>query len=689
MVVGFILILLASFAISWWYYRGQDKSTLEGISKTMFVFLFLLRTLGLFLCGLLLLGYVFRSQVDEKQEPVVLWLQDDSQSILFNKDSSFFKNTLPEETTTIQDLIEEQFQLEKFSFGEQVTEGNSFHYEDQLTDIQKAMDEMYSRFYGRNIGAVIMASDGIYNKGASPLYGSSLVEMVPLYTIGLGDTTQQRDIFINEVHYNELAFLGNDFIIQGHVQGHLLEGESYTITLQHDGQMLESESFKIDSNYHENTISWKVSADEIGVQRYDISIAEIDNEITYENNKKSIFIEVVDSRQKILLLASSPHPDVGAVKAALIDNKNYEVDVQFMGQDPSFNDEYSLIFLFNLPSKNFSELPGELKQSSTPKIYVAGGATDLSALTNTESSFKLSGRSSGVELVQAKINSSFSKFKIPGQWKKNIENYPPLFTPYAQYDFYGDVDVLAYQAVAGIQKENPLVVVTSLNGVKTSYIMGEGIWRWRINEGKKQEQSTVFDGIIQKLVQVTARKEDLSRLRIQVDEEWNEQESIVFYGEFYNDAFELINSPELELELQQQGTDKVYNYSFLKAGEGYQLDIGAMPPGSYSWKAALRYQNQSYTKAGVIRVSKIDREGLVTKANHQLLRDIAQKSGGAYLHYSNMDDLPPMLQTHSDIQTITYQSEDITDLIDWKLILFVIVGLFAMEWFLRKYHGAL
>ena len=47
-------------------------------------------------------------------------------------------------------------------------------------------------------------------------------------------------------------------------------------------------------------------ADQAGVQRYRIVFSAIDGEVTTVNNAKDVFIDVLDARQKILILGLSP-----------------------------------------------------------------------------------------------------------------------------------------------------------------------------------------------------------------------------------------------------------------------------------------------------------------------------------------------------------------------------------------------
>ena len=54
-------------------------------------------------------------------------------------------------------------------------------------------------------------------------------------------------------------------------------------------------------------------------------------EVTYSNNVQDIFIEVMDGREKILILAAAPHPDIAAIKQLII--QNYDTLIQNLQQN--------------------------------------------------------------------------------------------------------------------------------------------------------------------------------------------------------------------------------------------------------------------------------------------------------------------------------------------------------------------
>ena len=89
---------------------------------------------------------------------------------------------------TLQEKIKDKYELVSYNFGDALTDFKTPAYTEKETDISNAIDEVFTRHGSQNIGAVILASDGIFNKGNSPLYNRNALG-IPFYTIALGDTS--------------------------------------------------------------------------------------------------------------------------------------------------------------------------------------------------------------------------------------------------------------------------------------------------------------------------------------------------------------------------------------------------------------------------------------------------------------------------------------------------------------------
>ena len=55
-------------------------------------------------------------------------------------------------------------------------------------------------------------------------------------------------------------------------------------------------------------------------------LTTVPGESNSNNNEQNGRIDIRDSREKILLVANAPHPDIAAIKDAIESNQNYEVE---------------------------------------------------------------------------------------------------------------------------------------------------------------------------------------------------------------------------------------------------------------------------------------------------------------------------------------------------------------------------
>ena len=74
------------------------------------------------------------------------------------------------------------------------------------------------------------------------------------------------------------------------------------------------------------TILLEIDAKQVGLQHYHVALTPIKGEVTEANNAQDFFVDVIDQRQKILILSNSPNPDIAAIKESLEKNDNYEVE---------------------------------------------------------------------------------------------------------------------------------------------------------------------------------------------------------------------------------------------------------------------------------------------------------------------------------------------------------------------------
>ena len=85
---------------------------------------------------------------------------------------------------------------------------------------------------------------------------------------------------------------------------------------------------------------------------------------------------------------------------------------------------------------------------------------------------------------------------------------------------------------------------------------------------------------------------------------YDETENIVLNAELYNDNYERINEPDVNFQLFKNTGEK-YPYTFGKKDNIYELQLGNLAAGDYSYKAETSWNGKSWTQDGKFSVSKM------------------------------------------------------------------------------------
>ncbi|HEY4198512.1 MAG TPA: hypothetical protein VGM63_23390, partial [Mucilaginibacter sp.] len=288
--------LLLGLLYAWLMYR-QPVS----LGKTVRYGLFAARSIAVFILSFLLIAPLVRSVAYNPQKPLILIAQDNSQSI-----SLFNKAALPADALSkLKQQLGDQYDVREFNFGRDLKDGLSDKFDGKQTNISSAIHQLNDRFVNQNIGALILATDGLYNQGSDPRYEAKNLK-TSIYTIALGDTVAKRDLLIGNVNYNKTAYLGNDFEVEVLAEAYQAKGENIRLTVDEDGKQVFTQTNPVTSANFRKAIPLKLNADKKGTRKFTINIAPVKNELSVQNNTETIYVDVLDARQKILLVYNSP-----------------------------------------------------------------------------------------------------------------------------------------------------------------------------------------------------------------------------------------------------------------------------------------------------------------------------------------------------------------------------------------------
>lgn len=623
----------------------------------------------------------------ETEKPLLVIAQDVSTSIVNNADSSYYKGAFQEELIDIIDAFSVEHEVRMFTFGNTVQEVEHQGYTDKATDISEVAEEIRTRYSGRNLGAIIMVSDGIYNKGRNPLYPFSSIN-APVYTVAMGDTTVKKDLVLKNVDFNRIGYLGNTIPFEVAVLAERASGEETILTVSRNDIMLYEKRIDISGAHYLENVLLSLEADQVGIQRYTFRLAAVTGELSTVNNSVDVYVDVLDSRQKVLILASAPHPDVAAFQSAIGNNDNYEVERALIDDAPEIIEGYSLIILHQVPALGSSKprLLEQIMKSDIPLLLVLGANTDVRTLDQLGTGLSLTNSNRQLNGTQAIYDERFQLFTLAPKDVRTFEQAPPLHVLFGQYRA-ANVSVLFHQKVGVVKTDDPLFFFNTQGGRKIALIAGEGIWRWRTYDHRVNGNHDAFDRLISKTVQYLALKEDKSRFRVNGKSDLRENDKVIFEGELYNKSYELVNDPDVEMTIRDAESDE-FPFSFTRTKSSYKLNAGSLPVGNYSYEANTTLDGERFIERGEFSISAIQLEETNTVADHKVLYDLSEQSGGSMIYPDQLSKLETMIGGNENIVARTYSKTSLSDLIDIKALFFAILALLSLEWFLRKRNGA-
>jgi len=681
----FVLLCIAlGIAYAAGLYYKERKSD---FSLTIVWILAVIRAVAVSLTAFLLLNPMIKKVSRTTEKPVIIIAADNSRSVVTGKDSLYYKNDFPKQISSFADNLSEKFNVKKYTFGDEVKQGLNLDFSEKQTGFSSLFDEINTRFSNRNVGAMIIASDGIYNKGTNPLYASSGIGF-PVYTIALGDTNVRKDVILSKVNYNRIAYRDNFFPVEVIVNAKKCKGLSSKVTVSADTKVVFSKNLTFRSDNDFETVKLKLKAGRTGMQHYKVRVLPVDGELSLTNNALDIFIDVLEGRQKILILANSPHPDISALKQAITSNKNYEAEDFIIDKFDKPVDGYNLIILHQLPSPDngVNEILKKIKAENIPVLYILGLQSDFTLFNGQNTGFSISGTRIIYNDALPVFNPEFSLFSLSGKTLRAVQDFPPLHSPYGNYEVSPSVNILFEQRIGTVETGAPLLLFNQTPYEKTGVINGDGIWKWRLYDYKKNGNHNAFNEIINKVVQYLSVKVDKSLFRVYGKNNFNENDDIEFDAEVYNASYELVNEPDVTLTITDD-KDNRYPYTFNRTANAYHLNAGNLPVGRYKYTARVNSGGKILNASGEFVVSAMNIETTNTIADHNLLYNLSEKRGGEMVFPSQLDKLVNDIKSRDDIKTVVYTQLRYTEILNLPWLLALIIGLLSLEWFIRKRAG--
>ncbi|WMJ73413.1 VWA domain-containing protein [Cytophagaceae bacterium ABcell3] len=674
------LCLLAGFGYAYLLYPKKAPWG-SGVNKILFTLRFVLVSV---LC-LLLLGPLAKMIKNHPEKPTVVFAIDDSESIIDGTDSTILQN-FKENLVELEQALGTKDIETKFYFlsgSKNNLSENSFTA--QATDLTKLLRNIQSDYENRNLSAVVLASDGIINQGMSPTHSSW---RFPIHAIGLGDTNARKDLNLKALFYNKVAYAGNKFPIVAELHNTGFKGKDANVTLKQNGKVLGQKKVTFDKETGVQEVKFYTSSETHGIQHYVVETDVLDGEFTAKNNVSHAYIDIIEGREKILILAAAPHPDIKAIRSALETKANYQVEVHIPGLKKFKDEKYDLVIYHQLPDKRntAADLINKL-QGKTSSLFIIGSQTNLQKFNQLNKVLTVHSNSWQRDQVLAVFNKAFDRFSFNNNEPEVFAKYPPLAVPYANYSTKNNPDVLFHQKIGNLKTQKPLILVDKGEGDhKFGVIAGEGIWQWRMTEFTETGNFKAFDHMLASLTKYLSSKEDKRRFRFYpLSDQFLTTDRILFETEIYNSIYEKVYGKKIDISITNE--EEITNtYSFVNSEANSVFEVKGLGEGIYKYTATLNDGDKKEKVHGEFLIEKVSLEALDMTANHAMLRNLASQTSGTFALPSDLSSVKETL-LGKQTKSIIHSTEELSEIINQWWLLLVLLLIISVEWGTRKFKG--
>jgi uncharacterized membrane protein len=637
--------------------------------------------------------------------------------------------------------------VDLYSFGEALAPANaaSLHFAPagDATRIGEALGDLRARYAGRDLGAVVLISDGVDTGriGEGPLDATtrSTIEALgaPVHTVGLGERSL-RDLSVAAVLADEFAFVRTPVTIEAVIRQNGLSDRQVQVTLSRDGRPVASRAVALRGDRSEEKVSFDWLPDHPGNFVFRIATPVLAGEALASNNEQAFTVKVIRDRVRVLHLCGRPSWDQRFLRAMLRRDPNVDLVSFFIlrteaDEQPWNRNELSLIpfptfeiFEEQLRSfdlvifQNFNFAPYGV-EPFLPGVrdYVEGGGAI--AMIGGDLSFASGGYGATAlrDVLPVELPPTPPAITGANDTDLTTDAFKPRLTPEGRshpvtslvLDAHenelhwgklpaleginrvpraknGATTLLAHPTLKGADgKPAPVLVAGDAGKGRALALLTDTAWHWGFVAAGEGDDGRAFQRFWENAVRWLVRDPALTLLRIELDRvEYRRNQPPVARVRAMHADYSPAENVEITLDVApaEAGSDAkpLRSAKGTSAADGEaHIEIGALPPGAYrvSGHAVVDGRPVTEDKTFVVRAEGRELEDVA--ARDRVLREIAQVSGGDY-RFEELSGLS--VRAPREVRVGRHRQVEL-----WSSPLLLAAGLFflACEWYLRRRSG--
>ena len=608
----------------------------------------------------------------------------------------------------IKKIKEKNVDFEVFSFGSDIDsiidifdislDGNS-------TNLGLIFDEVNSD-YQQSLGGLIIFTDGQINQGPPLQEFYDGVGKVPVYTIGVGDTTPMLDVFIRSIDSPPLSVKGQNVNIDVIISSTGNINERVNVNLfDEKNKLIGSKLITIYGQGENEIIRFQISPDKIGENHFSVKCSALSDEINIHNNQQKIKIHVMKDQYNIALVTGAPNYNTRLIKKFLHEQGNNNIDHYIMNQK-NFNQKlknflekkYEVIIFDNNPVTSNAKKWESVARVFAKKIIshnssffiIPGPEVDLGSLNKYLKIIDLEAEIVNEDLktkTDWRFLDSWHSFNSLGNEKSPLNNYeshPPQIPSFKLDDKFGGGLNTTYAKYFDGEFESPLLVMGEKQQIR--YALWNSIdlasLKYMLSNS---DLNYLFENSMRKISNWLMKKSDSREFVFRTDKNSYQHGELISLTGVSSDLSDNIKINDAVVELyhnNQYISSKPLLYDL--NDKSYKSKFWAPKPGLIDYKIKVNKGIDSYqVNSGSFKVQESHIELNKIFLNKNKLIILSQKSGGIFKNWEDRDE---MVSEIKDIKIMEYYVSFFTFRNNYFYVSLIFI-LLSLEWYHRKKIG--
>ena len=675
MTTNTILLLLLSLLVAsglsffQYFYKAKTKS------KVNLVLAFL-RFLSIFGILLLLINLIITSKTLETIKTPLPIVVDNSSSIVdlkANEPALELSKKLSQNKE-----LQDKFDIQFYRFDNEFQQSEELDFKGTQTNLDEVAKSLKS-IYKNTTFPTVLITDGNQTSGNDYVYSFDANNKV--YPLIVGDTTTFLDLKVSQLNVNKYAFHKNKFPVEVFLNYSGNKTITADFRISQGNSVLSKQKVSFSSSKKSVILNVLLPADKVGLQVFKATISSNEKEKNTYNNTKNFAVEIMDQKTNVTIVSAINHPDIGAMKRAIESNAQRKVTIVKPNLINLLQD-CNVLILYQ-PTNEFKSVFEKNKLAGINTFIVTGNSTDFNFLNQQQSNlvFKMSGQK---EDFLGEFNSQFNLFAIDNI---GFENFPPLQNAFGTVSTNGTVSTLLSSKIRNIDTNAPLLAFAENQGKRSAFLLGENLWKWRLQSHVDNQSFEKFDVFVDKIIQFLASNDSKKSLVVNHESFYNSGEAIEILAQYFNKNYEFDEKARLTISVTNAKTKQTKNYDLLKGNNSFKVNLDGLSAGGYDF--TVKELTSKTSHSGHFEILDFDIEKQFVNPDVEKLNQLAVQTQGKAYYPNQVDALIKSLLEDENYKAIQKEITSKTPLIDWVWLLVFIAITLASEWFLRKYNGML